>query len=64
MKNSELHDKSADLISAAMINICDNVEETTSRDINIDTFLRTLNNSLVQMCPQLAYDSGLARDPN
>ena len=66
MKNSELHETATALIKAAMIKICDKTDEDSlhARDVNTDTFLQTLNKSLIQISPQLAYDSGLAKDPD
>ena len=64
MKNSELHETATALIKAAMIKICDKNDSLHARDVNTDKFLKTMNDSLIQISPQLAYDSGLAKDPD
>ena len=47
-----------------MIKLCDTTETPQTRDINTDQFLKSLNAQLIVVNPQLAYESGLAKDPN
>ena len=64
MKNSDLHEVAIELIKSAMITICDEKEAIQTRDINTDGYLQTLNKTLQQADPQLAYETGLAKDPD
>ena len=63
MKSTELHDKGVELIQAAMYNICEDKEMTSAREIHIEGFLKGLNQSLVQITPELAYSTGMVKDP-
>ena len=64
MKNAEIHDKSVSLVNAAIIDMCGSAGPPVAREVNTDSFITTLNDSLVQLAPELAYGIGLAKDPN
>ena len=64
MKNKDIHDKSVSLVNAAIIDMCGAHGPPVAREVNTDSFITTLNDSLVLLAPELAYGIGLAKDPN
>ena len=64
MKNKDIHDKSVSLVNAAIIDMCGAHGPPIAREVNTDSFINTLNDSLVLLAPELAYGIGLAKDPN
>ena len=64
MKNRDIHEKSVHLVNAAIIDMCGDKGPPVAREVNTDSFIQTLNDSLLMLAPELAYGTGIALDPN